>query len=169
MQSQQEIDLFMDVSNPLDCVEDIMAIHDWTFERPNEDELTVEVSGQFGHYQMVFVWQDDVNALQFSAKMDACIHETKIDEAKKVMSEINADLWLGHFDLQKGSNQPTFRHTSLLRGMTETSGAVYVEDMIQIALAECERFYMTFDLLSKTTSQGQADLNLAMMDVCGAA
>ncbi|MAZ76560.1 MAG: hypothetical protein CMH31_04575 [Micavibrio sp.] len=168
MLNQEEIDLFMDVSNPLDCVEEVMAIHDWAFERLNEDELTVEVSGKFGHYTMNFLWQDGVSALQFSSQMDLTIHTSKIDDAKKAMSDINANLWLGHFDMDS-SNRPSFRHTSLMRGMTEGSGAPYLEDMIQIALAECERYYMAFDLLSKTTSQGNNDLTLALMDVSGIA
>lgn len=169
LNNQEEIDLFMDVSNPLDCVEDIMAIHGWAFERLTEDEITVEVSGNFGHYSMVFVWQDEVNALQLSALMDVTIHDEKINEAKKVMSDINSGLWLGHFDMKKNINQPTFRHTSLMRGMTEGSGATYLEDLVQIALAECERYYMAFDLLSKTTEQDNEDLTLALMDVSGIA
>lgn len=169
MLNQEEFDLFMDVSNPLDCVEEVMAFHDWSFERHNEDELTVEVSGKYGHYSMSFLWQDGVNALQFSSKMDLTIHASKIDEAKKTMSDINASLWLGHFDLDKTANQPSFRHTSLMRGMTEGSGAPYLEDMIQIAIVESERYYMAFDLLSKTTTQDNSDLTLALMDVSGVA
>lgn len=168
MLNQEEIDLFNDVSNPLDCVEEIMAIHDWTFERHNEDELTVEVTGDFGHYAMTFTWQDDVNALQFSSQMDVTIHPSRLDEAKAMMSDINENLWLGHFDFNKTSDRPTFRHTSLMRGMTEGSGAPYLEDMVTIALAECERYYMAFNLLSKKTHPS-GDLSLALMDVSGVA
>ena len=174
MLNQEEINLYIDVSNPLDCVEDIMIGRDWVFERLNEDELTVQVSGKFGHYSMAFVWQEDVNALQFSAQIDTEIHASKMDEAQKIMSQINAGLWLGHFDMAKGSSQPSFRHTSLFRGMTEGSGAPYIEDLIQIGLAECERYFMTFDLLSKASSQeniitSHSDMDLAMMDVYGVA
>lgn len=174
MLNQEELDLFLDVCNPLDFIEDIMVGRDWTFERMDEDRLTVQVTGKFGTYDMAFSWQDDVKALKFSAMMDLSMHVTKMDEAHKAINTINSNLWLGHFDLQtdRGALLPTFRYTSLLRGMTEGSGASHLEDMIQIGLAECERYYMTFDLLSKFAANDDASMSeskmaLAMMDVAG--
>ncbi len=174
MLNQEELDLFLDVSNPLDFIEDIMIGRDWTFERMDEDCLTVQVTGKFGTYDMTFNWQDDLKALKFSAMMDLTIHVTKMDDAFRAMSAINSNLWLGHFDIQtdRGECLPTFRYTSLLRGMTEGSGASHLEDMIQIGLAECERYYLTFDLLSRFTANNDAimcesKMALAMMDVAG--
>lgn len=174
MLNQEELDLFLDVCNPLDFIEDIMIGRDWTFERMDEDRLIVQVTGKFGTYDMAFNWQDDVKALKFSAMMDLSMHVTKMDEAHKAINTINSNLWLGHFDLQtdRGAYLPTFRYTSLLRGMTEGSGATHLEDMIQIGLAECERYYMTFDLLSKFTANddsamSESKMALAMMDVAG--
>jgi len=71
MLNQEELDLFLDVSNPLDFIEDIMIGRDWTFERMDEDCLTVQVTGKFGTYDMTFNWQDDLKALKFSAMMDS--------------------------------------------------------------------------------------------------
>lgn len=171
----QEIDLYDDVSNPLDGIEEIIVNNDWTFNRMNEDELTVHVSGKHGHYKMAFVWQEDYSAMQFCCAPDLSISPNKLDEAARVMNRINADLWLGHFDVRQqdraagenGTYIPCFRHTSLFRGMTETSGVEHMEDLIDIALAECERYYLTFDLLSRTESQDNKDIALAMMDIAG--
>ena len=168
-----EIDLYDDVSNPLDGIEEIMINNDWTFDRAFEDQLTVQVSGKHGHYKMAFVWQEDYSAMQFCCAPDVCISPNKIDEAARVIARINGDLWLGHFDIRmknvetEGSYTPCFRHTSLFRGMTETSGVDHIEDLIDIALAECERYYLTFDLLSKAENQDNKDMILAMMDVAG--
>ena len=51
--------------------------------------------------------------------------------------------------------------------MNETSGVGHMEDLIDIAIAECERFYLTFSLLEKTQQQSMKDMDLAMMDIAG--
>ncbi|HPF78919.1 MAG TPA: YbjN domain-containing protein [Alphaproteobacteria bacterium] len=175
LNEQSHIDLYDDVSNPLDGIEEIMLNNDWTFNRPNEDELTVHVTGKQGQYKMVFLWQEDFSAMQFCCAPDITIAANKLDEAARVINRINADLWLGHFDIrmQDGDNPvaaahiPCFRHTSLFRGMNECSGVEHIEDLIDIAIAECERYHMTFELLSTAVSQDNNDIILAMMDVAG--
>ncbi len=163
----QQVDIFEDVSNPLDSVEEILSANDWTFDRMNEDELTVHVSGKMGHYKMMFHWQEEFSAMQFYCLFDLDIRGDALDLAAKTMSSINSDLWLGHFDLRRNTATPCFRHTSLFRGMTQTSGADHLEDLVDIALSECERYYPVFDMLSKGLPARQADLKLALMDVAG--
>ena len=38
--------LFDDISNPLDGVEDVLTSQNWTFTRANRDELFVEIKGR---------------------------------------------------------------------------------------------------------------------------
>lgn len=170
--TENEIDLYDDVSNPLDGIEEIMINNDWAFDRMTQDEMTVHVSGKYGTYKMAFIWQEDYNALQFCCAPDLTISPNKLIEAAQVMNKINASLWLGHFDVREDSDVqgaflPCFRHTSLFRGMTGTSGVDHMEDLIDIALHECERYYMTFDLLSRATHANAQDMSLALMDVAG--
>ena len=177
LRSENEIDLYEDVSNPLDGIEEIMLNNDWTFERQYNDQVTVTVTGKSGTYKMAFVWQEEFSAMQFCCAPDVTIHPEKIDEATTILNRINSTLWLGHFDMRTESlthsndNKayvPCFRHTSLFRGMNETSGVEHLEDLIDIALAECERYAMTFDLLSKKNNPNIAsDISLAMMDIAG--
>ena len=175
LNEQTEIDLYDDVSNPLDGIEEIITNNDWTFNRMSEDELTVHVSGKQGHYKMAFIWQEDFSAMQFCCAPDLSVSVNKLDEAARIINRINADLWLGHFDVRTQFSKnntakthiPCFRHTSLFRGVTDSSGVEHMEDLIDIALSECERYYMTFELLSRTSLRGSKDIALAMMDIAG--
>lgn len=174
LNERTEIDLYDDVSNPLDGIEEIMLNNDWSFNRRDEDELTVHVSGKMGQYRMVFVWQEDYHAMQFCCAPDLTVSPNKLDEAARIINRINATLWLGHFDVRAQEDSagtaahiPCFRHTSLFRGITESSGVEHIEDLIDIALAECERYHITFDLLSKAGNEDKKDLSLAMMDIAG--
>ena len=169
----EQTDLFEDVSNPLDSLEDIIISNDWTFDRMDEDQLTLHISGKYGHYKMDFKWQDHHHALQFCCMPDLSISPTKLDEATTILNKINANLWLGHFDIplhftgENNEHVPCFRHTSLFHGMNYSSGAVHMEGLIDIALSECERYYATLNILSKHTPQSTQELSLAMMDVAG--
>lgn len=172
LNNEKEIDLYDDVSNPLDGIEEIMVNNDWIFDRMSYDEMTVHISGKHGTYKMVFVWQEEFSALQFCCAPDLSISPLKTLESLRIINDINADLWLGHFDFRpesEGSSSltPCFRHTSLFRGMTGGSGVAHMEDLIDIALHECERYYMTFSLLSQSKLTCPKDLSLALMDVAG--
>ena len=166
--SDKTIDLYNDVSNPLDGIEEIMMNNDWVFSRPFDDQLTVQVSGKMGVYDMVFLWQDDYSAMQFMCMPDVTVTDDKAEQTIKAMHEMNQNLWLGHFDLEKSGNsfRPRFKHTCLFRGMVETSGIEIIEDLIDIALSECERYYTTFNMMSVKEPLND-NLALSMMDVAG--
>ena len=162
-----EKEIFEDVSNPLDSVEEIMYANEWTFDRMTEDELTVQVSGRMGEYKLYFHWQEEFSAMRFRCEYDMDIKRAALDEAAKTMTAINSKLWLGHFDFQEGTDVPCFRHTTLFRGMTQTSGAEHLEDLVDIAISECERFFPVFDMLSRGHDHDPAQMQLALMPAAG--
>lgn len=165
----EHLDIFSDVSNPLDSIEEVMASHDWSFERPTDDELTVSILGKRGQYRMTFLWQEQNSAMQFFCEFDLSIPKHRDAQICRVIREINENLWLGHFDVPEESFIPYFRHTTLLRGMTQTSGTDHVADLIEIALAECEKYYNVFHMLSSTAYLGEDLMTLALAETEGEA
>jgi len=161
-----ENEIFEDVSNPLDSVEEILCANEWIFDRMTVDELTVQITGKMGEYKLFFHWQEEYSAMQFCCQYDIDVHIKAMDEAARTMTSINSGLWLGHFDFRENTSIPCFRHTTLFRGQTQTSGAEHIEDLVDIALAECERFYPVFDMLSRGVPQN-ADMSLALMPAAG--
>ena len=83
-----QIDVFDDVSNPLDSVEEILSANDWSFDRMSEDELTVHISGKMGEYKMLFVWQEDYSAMQFCCEFDLELRPEALDNAAKTMTAL---------------------------------------------------------------------------------
>lgn len=159
--------LFDDISNPLDGVEDVLSAQNWTFERTNRDELFVNVKGRHCMYKMMFAWDEEYGALQFCCEYDLQLHDINIDLAYRTLGRINRSLWLGHFDIAEGSSIPSFRHTQLFRGMTQTSGADHLSDLIQIAIDECDKNYPTMVMLSQDNANDNDDFSLALMTVAG--
>lgn len=160
-------DIFEDVSNPLDSVEELLCANDWTFDRLTEDELNVQIMGKMGEYRLYFQWQEEYSAMQFRCEFDIDVKGEAVETAARTMSSINAQLWLGHFDFRPGTATPCFRHTTLFRGQTQTSGAEHIEDLVDIALAECERYYPVFDIYSRGIPESGGDISLALMQCAG--
>lgn len=158
-------------TNPLDCAEEVLSAHQWSFDRANEDELYVQARGHYGAYKILLLWQEGYSALQFCCQYDIEIHPEAMDQAAIAIRDINSNLWLGHFDLPESTGMPCFRHTSLFRGVASAAGADQLENLIDIALAECERYHSTFSFLSKSSgtpnTMDEETLALAMMDPAG--
>jgi hypothetical protein len=82
---------------------------------------------------------------------------------------INEKLWMGHFEVPSDTKIPAFRHTCLYRGMQRTSAAD-LEDLVEIALAQCEKHYAAFYILSHANDSRQINdqnLSLALMETIG--
>ncbi len=165
----ESFEIFEDVSNPLDSVEDILQGNEMVFSRPNPDELTVQISGEQSSYKITFLWQEEYSAMQFFCELDIFIPQERRDLMARAMRTINEKLWLGHFDCPDHTSTPCFRHTSLFRGWTHTSGAEHVEDLIDIAIAECERHSAVFSMLASPLPLEDALLSLALTDGAGKA
>lgn len=155
-----------DISNPLDGADDLLAIPDFSFNRANRDELYAEAKGRYGFYRMVFAWDEMNGALQFACEMETQVADCNAMTACRTIMEINSNLWLGHFDLPAETLIPTYRHTQLFRGHL-SSGAEHLQDLIKIAVAECDRCYPAFMALSYSETPALEDLSLALMAPAG--
>jgi hypothetical protein len=155
--------------NPLDSVEDILTANNWVFNRMTNHELMVQVAGKACEYRLFFIWQEDMSAMQFCCQYDMAIDRKRIKDAARAVMEINERLWMGHFDLPRDTGIPSFRHTCLLRGMTDPSGYDHIEDLVDIALAQCEQYFSVFHLLSRLDVANDQDLCLALLETSGEA
>ncbi|HET8729331.1 MAG TPA: YbjN domain-containing protein [Alphaproteobacteria bacterium] len=132
--------------NPLDLMEEIVAANDWVFERASHDEMLVEVAGRWCNYRLFFFWQDEISAMQFSCQFDMKIPAAKKTAVCELLATVNERMWLGHFDVDGDEQTPMFRHTTLLRG-NHGASVEMLEDLVDITLTECERFYPAFQFV----------------------
>ncbi len=153
--------------NPLDHVEEVLLSHDWAFNRMGEDELIVQVKGRACDYRVFFIWQEEMNALQFCCQYDLVIEKKNFKMAAEVLMALNESLWMGHFDIPKDTGIPSFRHTCLFRGLDQLINHEHIEDLVDISMAQCERNFAAFYLLSKSQYPDTQSLSLALMETRG--
>src|SRR5262249_59029613 len=86
----------------------------------------------------------------------------------ELLALANEKLWLGHFDISAEDNSPAFRHAVLLRGVLGAS-VEQVEDLVDIAVSECERFYPAFQLVVWGGKPPSEAMEMAMIEPIGEA
>lgn len=156
------------IHNPLDILEEIVTANEWLFDRSNEDELIVELAGRWCHYRLFFVWQREIGALQFSCQFDMRVPDAKRGDVNDLLSMLNNRMWLGHFDFEPTQCTPLFRYTVLTRNNRQP-GVETLEDLVEIALTECERFYPAFQFVIWGGKRPCEAMAAAMIDTAGQA
>ncbi len=141
--------------HPVDVVEQLAAANDWTFDRDNEDEISISVAGGWTDYHVAFTWLADQETLHVSCAFDFKAPTRRRTEISTLIAAINEQLWVGHFDLWPGEGLVMHRHGLLLPGGAQPSGQQCAA-LLENALATCERYYQAFQFVlwaGKTASE----------------
>ncbi len=156
------------IANPIDLAEEIVRANQWAHDRSSDEELLVEVSGSWCDYRLLFLWQRDISALHFSCNFDMKVPKPRRASVLELLAAINERLWIGHFDLACDNQSPAFRQGVLLRGAGGAS-VEQLEDLVDIAVTECERFYPAFQLVIWGGKPAEEAIAAAMIDPIGEA
>jgi hypothetical protein len=155
-------------TNPLDVLEQIVAGNDWLFDRRSRREMAAEAPGKWCDYALYFSWSPEISAMHFSCAFDLKVPASERPKLFELLALANEKLWIGHFGLDSDDGVPVFRHAVLLRGAPGAS-AESLEDMVDIALTECERFFPAFQLVLWGGKAPADALAAAMLDCQGEA
>jgi hypothetical protein len=155
-------------SNPLDVIEQIIAANEWAFERRSEGEMAAEAPGKWCDYSLHFSWSQEISAMHFSCAFDLKVPSAQRDRLFELLAMANEKLWIGHFGLEGDEGVPVFRHSVLLRGAPGAS-AESLEDLVDIALTECERFFPAFQFVLWGGKPPGEALQAAMLECVGEA
>ncbi len=155
-------------ANPIDLVEEVVLANEWQHERATDEELLVEIAGRWCDYRLLFVWQREMSALHFTCGFEMKVPRLRRAAVYELLATVNERLWLGHFDLAPSDQSPAFRHGVLLRGAPGAS-VEQIEDLVDIALSECERFYPAFQFVVWGGKSADEAIASAMIDPIGEA
>ena len=154
--------------NPLDVVERLASGNDWSFERAGDDEITILVTGRWADYQLSYTWMDELEALHLACAFDLKVPERRQGEVQALISMINEQLWIGHFDVWSQQGLVMFRHALVLAGGVEASGK-QCESLLSTALDCCERYFTAFQFVVWAGKGAKEALAAAMFETSGEA
>jgi len=154
--------------NPIDIVEEIVLANEWPHDRASDEEMVVEITGRWCDYRLLFVWQEEISAMHFSCSFDMKVPRARRAAVYELLAIVNEKMWLGHFDICSDTNLPMFRHAILLRG-AQGASVEQLEDLVDMALTECERFYPAFQLVIWGGKSPEEAVTSAMIEPMGEA
>jgi hypothetical protein len=152
-------------TNPVDMVEHLATIHEWSFERSAPDELTLTVAGTWCDYHVSLTWREDLEALHLASAFDFRVTKPRLSEVHRVIAQINEQLWLGHFDLWTDDGMLLYRNGLLLAGAETHEGQC--EGLIKAALEACERYYQSFQFVLWAGKSAEEALAATMLETQG--
>lgn len=154
--------------HPLDTVERFVAARSFPYERAGEDEIVATVDGRWCAFRLWFAWEPDLDALLFSCVFDMKLPKPSRARVDSLLALVNERMWVGHFDIWGEESAPTFRHGLLLSGGAQLV-IDQVEDLIDIAMSECERFYPAFQYVIWGGKKPDEAMSMAILDPQGEA
>lgn len=154
--------------SPLDVIEQVVAANDWAFDRPSEDEMAVQLPGRWSDFSFFASWDATVSAMQFTVSLHMRVPDAKRTAVHELLALANEKVWMGHFALWREEGWLVYRHALPLRGIDGPSLA-QMEDLIENALSECERFYPAFQYVIWAGKSATEAMAGAMIETVGEA
>ena len=111
---------------------------------------------------------EQIKAINFTITFDLKFPFSSLRAIHELLALINEKLWIGHFDITSKNGIPAFRHTLLVSQKNEN---LYnqLEELVDIAIYECEKYYPAFQLILFKESQPREALELCLLEPIGRA
>ncbi len=154
--------------NPVDMIEHVASNNQWEFERSSDDEICLTVSGVWTDYNVSLSWMEDFEALHLACAFDLKVPENRILETTKLLSLINEQMLIGHFDVWMKEGTVMFRQTLMLNGGAVSTGE-QLECLMMSALEACERYYQAFQFVVWAGHDAEKAIEGALFETHGSA
>ncbi len=153
-------------AHPLDVIEAVASQHEWTFERAGEDEIAITVGGQRSAYTVSYSWMEDCEALHMACAFDMKVARSRVNEVSKLVTLINEQLLMGHFDFWQRENVIMFRQSLILSGGLDPTER-QVEALFESAVETCEVYYAAFQFVVWSGLSGREALDAVLFETVG--
>jgi len=114
------------------------------------------------------LWMQEMESFMIALIIGQKIPEAKSQEIEILLSAMNTNVWMGHFEIAPDEQVPAFRHNFPLRGSTGPS-LDQLEDMVMAAIVECDRLYPALQFVLQGEKGPHEALEAAMLDTHGEA
>ncbi|MFV0644688.1 MAG: YbjN domain-containing protein [Sphingomonadaceae bacterium] len=157
----------IDVS-PLQALAAMFDAHGWPCEIHSDEELIGEIQGSWAKYQIRCVWRTEDHVLQLLCLPEIRVSPEKHMAAIELLSLINEQLWLGHFEIWSSGSVLLYRNGQML-GEDGLLSLTQARTMVETALDECDRFYPAFQFVLWGDKTPADALQSALIDAAGEA
>lgn len=157
-----------DEIHPIDIVETLAEHHAWEFDRVGDDQIAMSVEGQWRGYSLTLAWSGSDETLRLICTYEMEPPEARMGELYETLNLTNDMVWGGGFTYWAQQRLMVWRYGLLLTG-GQNAAPEQIDQMIQAAVAACERFYPAFQLVAWADRAPEEALKLAIAQAYGRA
>lgn len=157
-----------DEIDPIDIVETLAAHHAWEFDRVADDQIAMAVEGQWRSYALTLAWSAGDETLRLLCTFEMEPPDARLGAFYETLNLANDLAWSGGFTYWAQQGLLVWRYGLLLSG-GQIAAPEQIDQMIQVAVAACERFYPAFQLVAWAERAPQEAMKLAIAQAYGRA
>ena len=132
------------LEHPLDTVEIVASLRNWTYER-SESEVSILAKGKWLDYQISVTWVDDFEGINIVCGFDLKFQNRHKDKILELVSSINNQMWLGHFDVWADEGIVLYRNTSLFS--RDNISQDQLDNVMVKAVSSCDQLFPAFQYI----------------------
>jgi len=156
------------LANPVDLVERLASLNDWSFERSGDYEISLSITGRLTDYHISFQWMSEIEALHLACAFDLKVPDGRRSEVLRLLAIVNEQLWVGHFDLWSDEGMVMYRNALLLAGGATASGR-QCEALLKSAVDAAERCFPAFQFVIWAGKSAREAMDATLFETAGEA
>tara|TARA_B100000212_G_scaffold41586_1_gene26903 strand:- start:7797 stop:8285 length:489 start_codon:yes stop_codon:yes gene_type:complete len=153
------------IDDPLENVELAASIQNWTFDR-TDNEVSIIANGKHNNYQLSVSLQNDSNGLNVICGFDLRFNKKNKFQILKLVSSINAQLWLGHFDVWDKEGLIVYRNSSILE---KSPNLKTIETLLNDAVSSIDLYFPAFQYILWAGKDSEEALQTVLFETRGEA
>ena len=153
------------IDDPLENVELAASIQNWTFDR-TDNEVSIIANGKHNNYQLSVSLQNDSNGLNVICGFDLRFNKKNMFQILKLVSSINAQLWLGHFDVWDKEGLIVYRNSSILE---KSPNLKTIETLLNDAVSSIDLYFPAFQYILWAGKDSEEALQTVLFETRGEA
>ena len=148
------------IDDPLENVELAASIQNWTFDR-TDNEVPIIANGKHNNYQLSVSLQNDSNGLNVICGFDLRFNRKNKFQILKLVSSINAQLWLGHFDVWDKEGLIVYRNSSILE---KSPNLKTIETLLNDAVSSIDLYFPAFQYILRAGKDSEEALQTVLFE-----
>jgi len=160
--------LHTDELHPIDVVETLAEYREWDFDRITDDQIAMQVEGQWRTYSITLAWSPMDETLRLICTFEMDPPETRMAELYEVLNRANDMVWSGAFTYWEEQKLMVWRYGLVLAG-GQIASPEQVDRLIAAAVHGSERFYPAFQLVAWADRAPADAMNVAIAEAYGRA
>jgi hypothetical protein len=154
--------------HPIDLVENLAEHHEWEFDRIHDDQIAMQVEGQWRTYSITLAWSGYDETLRLICTFEMEPPKDKLPKLYEMLNAINDRCWAGSFTYWEEQQLMVYRYGLVLAG-GQVAGPDQIDTMISAAVMSAERYYPAMQLVVWGDRTVENALDVAIAEAYGRA